>query len=227
MPDDAGFSADHGYVGPTWVSSAPWNPATLPPRPWIAPGYLLRGAVTAIVGAGGVSKSMLMIAWAIAIAVGRQYHGMHPVGRHRVALYNCEDDDPEQQRRLTAVLTSMGLNPDHIADMVMRTGPTKVGALLARDPADKTLYRTAAMIDLVANLRAFRPAVVILDPLAELHTEDENANVALREVVAEFRALAKELEMAVVLVHHTRKGMVIPGDMDAARGRHPSSAPPV
>ena len=34
----------------------------------------------------------------------------------------------------------------------------------------------------------------------------------------EFRGLAKELNAALVLVHHTRKGLMNPGEMEAARG---------
>jgi hypothetical protein len=203
--------------GGTWAHSSSWEPAKIPPRPWIARGYLLRGAVTAIVGAGGVSKSMLMICYAVAAALGRNYHGMHPNGEYRVAIYNAEDDDFEQQRRLTAVLTSMGVTPDAIVDKVMRTGPTRVATLMARDESGE-LYRTPAMEQLVENVRAFKADVLIMDPLAELHTEEENANIPLREVMAEFRSLAKELNMAIVLVHHVRKGNTEPGDMDAARG---------
>jgi hypothetical protein len=202
----------------TWATAETWDPTKIPPRPWIAPGYLLRGAVTALVGAGGVSKSMLMIAYAVALALGRQYHGMRPAGEFRVVLFNAEDDHEEQQRRLSAVLTSMGVTPDAIAGKVLRIGPKKVATLLARDPETRALYRTRAMNELVNSVRAFGADVLMLDPLAELHTEEENANVALREVVAEFRSLAKEMRLALVLVHHTRKGIVIPGDMDASRG---------
>ncbi len=204
-------------TGPaTWATSSAWVPADIPPRPWLARGYFMRGAITAVVGAGGVSKSMLMLAYAVAMVLGKEYGGMKPAGRYRVCIFNVEDDDDEQRRRLSATLTSMGSDPIALTDRLMRAGPIKVGTLLAREGGD--LYRTDAMLEMVANLRAFRADVLILDPLAELHTEDENANVQLREVVAEFRALAKELHMAVVLVHHTRKGIVAPGDMEAARG---------
>lgn len=225
--DDAGFGADFGEVFEKTstplkqalrATSSHWQPRTIPRRPWIAEGYLLRGAVTALAGAGGVSKSMLMLAYGVALVLGERYHGMRPAAPCRVAIYNVEDDDDEQQRRLTGVLTSMGRTPDDIAGKLLRIGPTEVGTLLARNPDDKSLTPTNAMTELEAKVEAFGADVLILDPLAEMHTEDENANVPLREVVAKFRALAKSLNLAIVLVHHTRKGVVVPGDMDAARG---------
>lgn len=202
----------------TWASSASWTAATLPARPWIAPGYLLRGAVTSVVGPGGVSKSSLMVAWAVALVLGEKFHGLHPKDKYRVVLFNVEDDDDEQRRRLTGILTSRGKQPEDIEDRLMRVGPERVGLLLDRDSEGGAIFRTNAMLELIANVKAFQADVLILDPLAELHAEDENANVALREVIAEFRSLAKELNIALVLVHHTRKGMIVPGDMDASRG---------
>ncbi len=64
-----------------------------------------------------------------------------------------------------------------------------------------------------------RPVAFIADPLSELHGEEENDNTALRAVIAEFRKLAIEFDMAVIILHHTRKGSsASPGDPDAARG---------
>ena len=204
--------------GGTWAHAAAWEPAKIPRRPWIAHGYLMRGAITAVVGAGGVSKSMLMLAYGVALVLGQNWHCMKPLGEYRVAIFNAEDDDDEQKRRLTAVLTKMGKTPADLAGKLLRTGPERAATLLHRDPDTQELKRTPAMRKLVEDVTAFGADVLILDPFAELHTEEENANVALREVVAEFRALARELGMAIVLVHHTRKGQVEPGDMDAARG---------
>ena len=64
-----------------------------------------------------------------------------------------------------------------------------------------------------------RPVMLIVDPLAELHNCEENDNTALRAIIAKFREMAVEFEMAVVVLHHTRKGAgQSPGDPDAARG---------
>ena len=62
------------------------------------------------------------------------------------------------------------------------------------------------------------PDMLIVDPLAELHTASENDNTALRGLIAVLRALAVEFNIAVIVLHHTRKGGAIPGDPDTARG---------
>ncbi|MGI4794893.1 MAG: AAA family ATPase, partial [Janthinobacterium lividum] len=40
--------------------TAAWDESAIPARDWIARGYLLRRAVTLVIGPGGVSKSTLM-----------------------------------------------------------------------------------------------------------------------------------------------------------------------
>ena len=201
-----------------WATSENWDAAALPPRDWLATGYFLRGSVTTIVGAGGVSKSSLVIAWACALALGKPLHRMQPRGPFKCAVFNVEDDASEQERRLTATLTSMGQLPADLAGRVLRIGPTKAGTLFDRDRDTGIVVPTAAMVELGRSLEAFGADVLFVDPLAELHGIDENDNTGMRGVIAEFRTMAVRLGIAVVIIHHTRKGANTPGDAEAGRG---------
>ncbi len=200
-----------------WYEDGAWEEAEIPFRPWLAVGYLLRGSVTAVVGPGGVSKSSLMLAWAVHLALGIKCHAMRPLSSYRVMLYNVEDDAHEQRRRLSAVLTSIGKAPADIAGKIARVGPSSVGTLIGRDE-EGLQVDTGAFAELERRIVAFKPDVLILDPLAELHVSEENDNTALRSVIARFRALAVKYNLALALLHHTRKGVVTPGDADAVRG---------
>ena len=62
------------------------------------------------------------------------------------------------------------------------------------------------MARLETLIEEIRPVMLVVDPLAELHNCEENDNTALRSVIAKFRELAVRFEMAVVILHHTRKG---------------------
>jgi AAA domain len=196
-----------------WVDDKGWTEADLPSRPWVARGYALRGAVTVVAGPPSTLKSSLMLAWAAAIALGRPHGDFQPTEMGTVVVYNVEDDQTEQRRRLSAVLRQFDAVPADIAGKIVRVGPSGV-----RDPNTGDIVSTAAMDRLREVIRERAPALLIADPLAELHTADENDNTALRSVIAEFRAIATEFNIAVILVHHTRKGSVTPGDPDSARG---------
>lgn len=207
-----------GTAAAIWFDDEAWDESSLPRRPWIAQGFALRRAVTVIAGPPSAMKSSLMLAWGCALALGREHGRFAPTAAGCVVIYNVEDDETEQRRRLSATLRQFEATPAGIAGKVIRTGPAGVGMLFLRDPETGEISPTAAMAGLRLLLEERTPDLLIADPLAELHGADENDNTALRQIVAEFRALAVEFNIAVILVHHTRKGAVIPGDPESARG---------
>jgi hypothetical protein len=201
-----------------WVDDEAWTEADLPKRDWVAPGFALRGAVSALFGPPSAMKSSLTLAWACAVVLGRDHGNFRPTPPGGVIVYNVEDDQTEQRRRISAVLRQFDAIPGDIKGKLVRVGPNSIGTLFILDKETGLIAPTPAMDRLRELIRERRPAMLIADPLAELHSADENDNTALRAIVAEFRALAVEFNIAVILVHHTRKGTVIPGDLDAARG---------
>ena len=208
-----------GTAAPLWVDDADWIEERIERRPWIAPGYLMRGAVTVLSGPGSAGKSSLIVGWTIALALGRRWHRFSPGTPARAFNYNTEDDRAEQQRRMSATLRQFDASPRDLAGKVIRIGPNGTGTLLRRDPVSGRLTFTAAMRALEEMIGAQSPDVLILDPLVELHDAEENDNTALRAVMAKFRNLAIQHNLAVVLVHHARKGSgSSAGDPDSLRG---------
>jgi hypothetical protein len=203
---------------PLWHSEDDWSEAAIPPRPWIAKRYILRGSCTAVAGAGSAGKSSLMKAWAVALALGREYANFLADGPCRVLTYNVEDDLDEERMRLSAILRYFGAKPSDLKGKLRIVGPNDIGTLVVRDPSTGELQPTAAMDALKGMIEEFKPDVLMLDPLVELHTVEENDNTGVRAVMANFRALAKNHNLGLVVAHHTRKGATVPGDPDAIRG---------
>lgn len=199
-----------------WSDAGDWTEATMERRPWVVPGYAMRGAVTIVAGMGSAGKSSLMVGWAVAAALGEALGRFAPPGPMKVLTYNVEDDADEQRRRLSAALRPFGRFPRDLVGKVIRCGPSGVGTLIDRDAMGQ-ITLTAAWEGLRALLTQHRPDIVILDPLVELHTAEENDNTALRLVIAYLREMAQEFRCALILVHHTRKGATA-GDMDSIRG---------
>jgi hypothetical protein len=67
------------------------------------------------------------------------------------------------------------------------------------------LDREPDRIRLRETTRRLRPRLLLLDPLVRLHGIDENHAGEVAELLAYFRTLQRQLDLAVVLVHHTRK----------------------
>jgi len=203
---------------PLWHDTCDPFTVAIPRRPWCAPGYLMRGSVSVLSGQGAGGKSSLVVALSIACARGAAMGAFAPVSPLVVVNYNTEDDQDEQRRRYSAALTAQHLTGDAIRNRVIRCGPHNVGTLFERDANTGRIIPTAAMATLEALCEQSGADVLICDPVAELHNADENDNTAMRAVVAAFRTLAQRLGIAVLLLHHDRKGNNAPGDMDRMRG---------
>lgn len=208
-----------------WYTAGDWAEADLPPRRWVAPGFLLRGALSLLVGPPGTSKSTLALAWGAALALGESFGRLTPsdeaaAGRRKRALVlGFEDSDDEQKRRLSALLRQFGRAPRDLDGHLMRCGPNHVTSLIERDTLAGSVRASAGLAALEAIVAAFRPDALIIDPLVEaMGAGDENDNGAVSAALSVLRGLAERHQMAVVLVHHVRKGVVSPGDLDAARG---------
>ena len=201
-----------------WVSKGGWDESGIAQRPWVAPGYLMRGAVTVLAGPGSAGKSSIAKAWAMAATFGEDFSRIRFANPMRVLTYNTEDDLAEEQRRIGAALRQFNRAAAEIPQTFIIAGPQQVGTLIERDPMSGYVVNTAAMRQLVAVMTEAQPDIVILDPLVELHNAEENDNTGLRAVIAEFRTLAQRFNCAILILHHTRKGATVPGDPDSLRG---------
>ena len=189
----------------------------IPTRPWLVPGIALRGSVTLLSGQGAGGKSSYIVGLTTSIGAGQQYGKAKPVTALKGINYNTEDDRDEQRRRYAAFLQASGIEKDALRS-VLRVGPDGVGVLFNRDPDSGEVTPTTAMDDLRQLITEHEVDYVVVDPLAELHTAEENDNTGMRSILAAFRQLAKELNIAVIILHHDRKGIGLAGDVDRMRG---------
>jgi hypothetical protein len=83
---------------------------------------------------------------------------------------------------------------------------------LDREPHRNRLLETA---------RQLRPRLLLLDPLVRLHGVDENNATEVAGLLAYFRTLQRQLDLSVILVHHTRKNAA--GGVAAGQGLRGSS----
>jgi RecA-family ATPase len=123
-PADAGAWGGTGRSIPVWIDDDGWDEKDIPQRPWVVPGFALRGAVTLLSGPPSALKSTLMLSFAAASALGRDF-GPHfrPCAAEHAIVYNVEDDRIEQRRRLSATLRYFGAKPADIRGKVIRVGP--------------------------------------------------------------------------------------------------------
>ena len=192
--------------------------ALIPSRSYVVPGYFQRGMVTELIGPGGAGKGQITAAWSVALALGLPFGSLRPTIPMRVMVFSAEDDLPELQRRIAAVLRWFGKTAHDLDGRLQLTTSNGLATLLGLSPETGKIERTVLYLNLIQEIASFTPDLLILDPLAELHDLQENDNTGLRVVGSQLRLLAQQASLAVLLVHHTRKGPADPGNPDAGRG---------
>lgn len=160
---------------------------------WLVEQLWGDSSVGVIGGAPKCSKTWLGLDLALSVATGTACLGQFAVPLPGpVLVYLAEDALPIVRERVAGMARHRGLELAAV-DIHAITAPT---LLLDREPHRGRLFETA---------RRLRPRLLLLDPLVRLHAIDENHAGEVAGLLAYFRSLQRQLDLSVMLVHHTRK----------------------
>jgi hypothetical protein len=160
---------------------------------WLVEHLWGESSVGVIGGAPKCSKTWLGLDLALSVATGTACLGNFAVPRPGpVLVYLAEDALSTVRERVAGMARHRHLELAAVPIHVI-TAPT---LLLDREPHRSRLFETA---------RQLRPRLLLLDPLVRLHALDENHAGEVAGLLAYFRSLQRQLDLSVMLVHHTRK----------------------
>jgi hypothetical protein len=171
--------------------------ATIEPKPkdalWLVESLWAASGVGVVAGLPKTLKTWLATELAVAVASGEDALGRFPVRQvGPVLVYAAEDDLPSMRTRFQAVADARGVTlkdtPVYLIDLP---------ALRLDDPVQlRRLHSTVATL---------RPRLLVLDPFVRVVCLDENSAQEVSAVLGSLRTLQRELDVAVLLVHHMRK----------------------
>jgi len=169
-------------------------PVCPPEHRWLIEDLWADGAVGIVGGEPKCGKSFLALDMVVAVAAGVPcLRRFRPARRGPVLLYTAEDALHLVRTRLEGICHASGATlvdlPIHVI-----TAPT-----LRLDLAEDRQQ-------LQATVAALRPTLLVLDPFVRLHRIDENASSDVAPLLAYLRDLQRRFALAVVVVHHARKG---------------------
>jgi len=163
------------------------------PQRWLIDQLWGASAVGVIGGAPKCSKTWLALDMSLSVATGTACLDRYEVPLPGpVLVYLAEDSLPIVRERVEGIARHRNLRLDSVPLHVI-TAPV---LRLDREPHRTQLLETA---------KRLRPRLLLLDPLVRIHGIDENRAAEVAELLAYFRSLQRQLDLSVVLVHHTRK----------------------
>jgi RecA-family ATPase len=160
---------------------------------WLVEELWGASSVGVIGGAPKCAKTWLGLDMALSVATGTACLGKYAVPEPGpVLVYLAEDALPIVRERVEGMARHRGLDLGQVEIHVITTPVLR----LDRDRDRTRLWETT---------RRLGPRLLLLDPLVRLHGIDENNAGEVAELLAYFRSLQRQLDLSVLLVHHTRK----------------------
>jgi AAA domain len=163
-------------------------------RRWLVDQLWGDEAVGIVGGEPKCCKSFLALDLAVAVASGAPCMRRFAVARAgRVLLFAAEDALHVVRQRLAGIARAAGRDIDDLDIQVITAPSVRLDVERDRDA-------------LTATVDKLRPRLLVLDPFVRLHRIDENQSGEVAPLLAYLRELQRRYHVAVVLVHHARKG---------------------
>jgi hypothetical protein len=175
----------------------------LPPITWVVKPFLQRPSVTAWFGKPKSMKSLLVLDMCLHVAAGKPWLISDPkdsgglaVERSRVVWVDLENGAATLKRRMRAIATALGMGEER-GQMLAYSMPSPWPDLSDREN----------MLALVATIQALGGVgLLVIDHLAQaLGAVDENSPL-IAQVMGNIRQVSESCNVAIVLIHHAKKG---------------------
>lgn len=174
------------------------KPQDLPQRnvaqSWLIDALWGNESVGIVGGEPKCCKSFLALEMAVSVASATACLQRFSVPRPgKVLLFAAEDALHIVRSRLAALAAHRQKRLDELALQVITSPTMRIDLQPDRD----RLYQT---------VMALEPTLLILDPFVRLHRRDENISSEVAPLLAYLRELQRQFALAVIVVHHAKKG---------------------
>lgn len=189
-------------AGSTLFAASELAGRDVPPRDWLVPGLVPAGNVTLLGGPAGCGKSLLALQLAVGVVAGCPWVGNETAAGGCLYL-SCEDEREELHRRLVAIVHDLGTDLGDLDRLSLWPLAGEDAILAAPNPKEFGKMRALPRFtELEAAVRSLRPALLVIDTLADVFGGDENRRAEARGFIALLRGLAMRSECAVVVLSH-------------------------
>jgi hypothetical protein len=166
---------------------------TFDTQQWLVSSLWGRAAVGILGGAPKCCKSWLALDLAVSVASRTPCLGSFAVeDPGPVMLYMAEDAAAVVKARLAGLCYHRGLRLEGLPIDVITEPAVRIDKSRDQERLARTLWRA-------------HPRLLVLDPFVRLHRVDENDAGQVSALLGYLRSLQRDLDLAVLVVHHARK----------------------
>lgn len=163
-------------------------------RRWLVDSLWMGSSVGLIGGEPKTYKTFLAMDLCVSVASGMPCLRTYPVpDPGPVLLYAAEDALHIVRSRIEGICAAAGCSAQKLDLKVITAATVRLD-----QPADRDRLRH--------TVERLRPRLLVLDPFVRLHNIDENNSGEVAPLLAYLRELQRIYDLAVVVVHHAKKG---------------------
>ena len=205
----------------------------------VLPG-LTAGTVGTLIGAGGMGKTMFELEIAILLAAGLMHRdplfgadacdGLS-IAPQKVILLAAEEPLPVLWQRVHDIVQSLNQRdvlPEGMSWVDFKSRLQDNLLLFPMGGAKRVNLLTEDLLPSEAALALGRLSqgarLLIVDPLRQLHLEDENQSAPMSALMSVFKQIAQDSGAAVMVAHHSSRAAALQGYGDTADAGRGSTA---
>jgi hypothetical protein len=189
----------------------------LPPRQWAYGKFLLFGEASGIGAVDGGGKGTHTVAIALSMITGRSLLGERVWRTGPVAIISYEDSKLEWQKRIAAACLHYGIDYEEVIGKFyfIRKSRGRVRFAANSQRGGDVIFPDGDAI--ISYIKQIGAVLLVVDPFNHAHSLlDGNSNALIAQVAHEISRVAKESNVAALVLHHLRKGSA--GDPDDFMG---------
>ena len=189
------------------------------PTKWLVKSLLVQREVTMLVGPGGVGKSMLLIALGCHAVVGRDFGAYAIHQPFDVLLYNSEDNSHWNAGRAHSACQLYSVDFQHVRQHFHIMSQDYGKHFTVVDYADRKMRIPDDTLRFFGEYKNKHPEcrLIAMDPLRKIvRGINENDNAQMSEMMVHLHIFAQELDVALIITHHTAKNVMQRKDLDPA-----------
>jgi RecA-family ATPase len=174
----------------------------VPDREWLVHDLVPAKNVTLLYGDGGTGKSLVELQMSADIVTGTPFF-THLVQKGSVEFITAEDSLDEMHRRLADISQANGIPLSALSGLHI-TSLAEVDAMLAvaDDARSGALAMTALYRELESVIAESKPALVVLDTLADVFGGNEVIRAQARQFIASLRRLCFQYGTTIIVLAH-------------------------
>ncbi|WOH55135.1 AAA family ATPase [Bradyrhizobium sp. BWC-3-1] len=196
-------AADTEIAPPCLITVTPvaWKGTEPPTQRWLASARIPCGDLTLYSGNGGAGKTETIVQFLVYLAAGLGDWLGCVIESGPALFLSCEEPEANIRERIERICKDRGIDPHAIPDLHLHFPDLEETWLVTVDRFGRVI-KTALFLALESWIATSKPRLVVIDSIAAVFDGEAVARRQVRAFLAMLRKLARDHDVAIVLLDH-------------------------